>query len=304
MKPHQLSRHMWLRVRFLHSINYCLEPDMNTPVIDFHIHLVQYEPPSESLMTLMHTTFSSKEAYEAFEATYSNPAAFVEMVKANGLDYGVILAEDAPMTTGMASCEQVAAFCCGREELIPFCTINPFSTPNPVAVLKELCTNLGFKGLKLYPTYNHFYPNESRMYPVYAAAQELGIPVLFHTGSSVFNNSRIKYGNPIFFDDVAVDFPDLKVVMAHGGRGAWYDEAMTMVRLHKNVYIDVTGLPVRKLPHYFPEIDRFSDKFVFGTDWPQVVIQDSIAKFSQIDLSDASREKILGGNAAKLLGIA
>jgi predicted TIM-barrel fold metal-dependent hydrolase len=129
----------------------------------------------------------------------------------------------------------------------------------------------------------------------------MGIPVLFHTGSSVFRHARIKYGNPLFFDDVAQDFPRLNIILAHGGRGPWYDEAMTMVRLHRNVSIDVTGLPVRKLPQYFPDIDRFSDSFLFGTDWPQVVIKDSIAKFSAIGLSGNSREKILGGNAARLL---
>jgi predicted TIM-barrel fold metal-dependent hydrolase len=272
-----------------------------SPVVDFHIHLVKYAPPSDSLLDLMYSTHASKEAYEQFEATYADPDAFVRMIKENGLDYGIILAEEAPLTTGLANNEAVAAFCSGHKEVIPFCTINPFTDPRPADSLKRCCAELGFKGLKLYPTYNYFYPNEARMYPIYAVAQDLGIPVLFHTGSSVLKNARIKYGNPIFFDDVAVDFPDLKVVMAHGGRGAWYDEAMTMVRLHKNVYIDLTGLPVRKLPQYFPEIDRFSHKFVFGTDWPQVVIKESIAKFSQIGLSETSRERILGGNAAGLL---
>ena len=76
---------------------------------------------------------------------------------------------------------------------------------------------------------------------------------------------------------------------------------MTVVRLHRNVSIDVTGLPVRKLPQYFPDIDRFSDSFIFGTDWPQVIIKDSLAKFSEIGLSENSRKKILGGNAARLL---
>lgn len=276
---------------------------MSSPVIDFHIHLIRYEPPSTSLNDLMHKTFGSEEKYKAFEDEFADPDRFVALLKESGVDYGVILAECAPLTTGYAPNDAVEAFCKGRKELIPFATINPFEEPTPVETLKDLVLNRGFKGLKLYPTYNHFYPNEAKLYPIYATAQELGIPVLFHTGSSVFKNSRIKYGNPIFFDDVAQDFPDLVIVMAHGGRGAWYDEAMTMIRLHKNVYIDATGLPVRKLPEYFPEIDRFSHKFVFGTDWPQVVIKDSIAKYSQIGLSEASKERILGKNAAALLKI-
>lgn len=273
-------------------------------VIDFHMHLVKMASPSASLMDLMYSAHPSKEAYEEFEAAYSDPGAFVALIKENGLDYGIILAEESPLTTGIASNEAVADFCRGHRELIPFCTLNPFTDPQPVESLKRYAGEQGFRGLKLYPTYNHFYPNEARMYPIYAAAEELGLPVLFHTGSSVLKNSRIKYGNPILFDDVAVDFPNLKILMAHGGRGAWYDEAMTMARLHPNVYIDLTGLPVRKLPQYFPDIDRFSHKFVFGTDWPQVVIKESLAKYSEIGLSENSKEKILGGNAAKLLGLA
>jgi hypothetical protein len=90
------------------------------------------------------------------------------------------------------------------------------------------------------------------MYPLYAVAQRLNIVVLFHTGSSVFENTLIKYGNSICFGDLAVDFPRLKLVMAHGGRGAWYDE--------------VSGLPPQKLLEYFPEMERFSHKFIFGSD--------------------------------------
>lgn len=272
-------------------------------VIDFHIHLIKYTPPSESLMNLMYSTFGTEAKYQEFEDHFADPKNFAQMLRDSGVSHGIILAEYAPLTTGYATHDDVAKFCEGHKELIPFCTINPFMESDPVARLKDLCQNQGFKGLKLYPTYNHFYPNEARMYPIYAAAQDLGIPVLFHTGSSVFKNARMKYGNPILYDDVAVDFPDLKIVMAHGGRGPWYEEAMTMVRLHKNVFVDLTGLPVRKLPQYFPELDRFSHKFLFGTDWPQVVIKDSIEKYSQIGLSEESKKRILGENAAKLLNL-
>ena len=79
---------------------------------------------------------------------------------------------------------------------------------------------------------------------------------------------------------------------------------MTMIRLHKNVYIDVTGLPVRKLPGYFPEMERFSHKFIFGTDWPQISPKKSIATFHELGLSEKALDSILGGNAARILGMA
>ncbi|MDR1397771.1 MAG: amidohydrolase family protein [Desulfarculales bacterium] len=274
---------------------------MACPVIDFHIHLLKYQQPTESLLNLNADLFPMEGEYLAFEEKYARPENLVTMMKEHGVDYGVILAEYSPLTTGIASNETVAEFCAGHGELIPFCSVNPHITPDPVNTVKQLCLHQGFRGIKLYPTYNHFYPHEAGMYPLYAAAQEMGVPILFHTGSSIFRNSRIKYGNPIFYDDVASDFPELKIVLAHGGRGPWYDEAMTMIRLHRNIYIDVSGLPVRKLTLFFPDIDRFAHKFIFGTDWPQVRMRDSIAKFSQIGLCEESRRSILGGNAAALL---
>lgn len=276
---------------------------MSVPVIDFHIHMIRYASPSESLTRLMRQSFASRERFEEVRAVYASPANFVKLLKDNGVDYGVILAEHSPLTTGFAANDMVAEFCAGHKELIPFCTVNPHLHEDPLETIKKYCGEMGFKGIKLYPTYNYFYPNEAKMYPVYGLAQEMGVPILSHTGSSIFRNSRIKYGNPIFFDDVAVDFPKLKIVMAHGGRGPWYDEAMTMVRLHDNVHIDCSGLSVRRLPEFFPEIQRFSRKFLFGTDWPQVAIQKTIAKFSQIGLSYEARACILGGNAAGILGI-
>ena len=155
--------------------------------------------------------------------------------------------------------------------------------------------------------------NSCTLYPLYAVAERLGIPVNFHTGSSIFANNRIKYGNPIYFDDVAVDFPDLKIIMAHGGRGPWYDEAFTMVRLHKNVYIDITGLPPKNLLDIFPDIERFAHKFIFGTDWPfpafniinmtatAMEAKKNIAAIRNLNISKEAIAKILGGNARQLL---
>ena len=155
--------------------------------------------------------------------------------------------------------------------------------------------------MKLYPTYNYFYPNDAALYPLYGAAQELGMPVMYHTGLSVFQNSRIKYGNPIFLDDVAVDFPDLTLVMSHGGRGPWYDEAMTMLRIHKNAYIDITGLPPKKLLQYFPDLPRFADKFLFGTDWPSVDMRRNAEAVAALPLPPEAIRGILGETAKKLL---
>jgi predicted TIM-barrel fold metal-dependent hydrolase len=161
----------------------------------------------------------------------------------------------------------------------------------------------GFRGLKLYPTYEYFYPNQPLLYPLYAKAQELGIPVMAHTGSSVFAGSRLKYGDPLFWDDVAVDFPELTIIMCHGGRMLWYDRAASLVRLHKNVYFDVSGLPPKRLLDYWPDLERLADKVLFGTDWPGANIGANLEAFRNLALSEEAKQKILWANGSRILGI-
>ena len=160
----------------------------------------------------------------------------------------------------------------------------------------------GFRGKNA--PYQFFYPNEPLLYPLYACAQELQIPVLFHTGSSIFHGTRLKYGDPLYFDDVAIDFPQMNIVLVHGGRGFWYDRALFLARLHPNIYVEIAGLPPQNLMKYFPEIDKITDKVIFGSDWPGVPsIKKNIEAIKQLPLTKEAIDKILGGNAARLLNI-
>jgi predicted TIM-barrel fold metal-dependent hydrolase len=275
---------------------------MSVPVIDFHIHTTHYEQYSPALLDFF--TTSSKEAaadWPAFYKKYSDPVQFTEYITDCGADYGVILAEYCPISTGISTNENVYNFCRSQEKLIPFACLNPYLISDPASELDRLVKEMGFRGLKLYPTYDLFYPNEPIMYPIYAKAQELGIPVMMHTGSSTFFGTRIKYGNPIFFDDIAVDFPNLNLLMCHCGRGFWYDEAFFLSRLHKNLYMEISGLPPKKLLSYFPEFERNADKIIFGSDWPGLDIKKNIEAIRELPLKEENKVKVLGGNAARLL---
>jgi predicted TIM-barrel fold metal-dependent hydrolase len=162
---------------------------------------------------------------------------------------------------------------------------------------------MGFRGLKLYPTYQGFYANDSIIYPLYAKAEELGIPVMIHTGSSIFTGARLKYGDPLWIDDVAVDFPELPLIQVHSGRGFWYRRAFFLARLHRNVYMGIAGLPPLRLLDYFPELEKNSDKIVFGTDWPGLrSIKSNIEAIRSLPITEETKAKILGDNAARLLG--
>lgn len=276
---------------------------MKDIIVDFHVHLAEYESITPDTFQFFSGAYPSKQAYVDFCKRYSNPENYLKLMDENGVDYAVVLAEIAPLTSGIATNEQVKEFCRGHSRLIPFCTLNPYMHSNMGRELEDLCVNHGFKGIKLYPSYNHYYPNDNVVYPLYAVAEKLGIPVLFHTGTSIFANSRLKYSDPLYLDDVAIDFPDLKIIMAHGGRGPWYDMAFSLVRLHKNVYIDVTGLPPKKLLTFFPDMGRFAHKFIFGTDWPAVNAKENIETIRSIELPPEAAPKILGRNAAEILGL-
>jgi predicted TIM-barrel fold metal-dependent hydrolase len=271
------------------------------PVIDFHFHAGLYHEYHPWVIEWME---SEIEDPEAFVNTVLTPEAITRYLSENGVDYAVALAEISPITTGVLSNEAVAELCQEADCLIPFCSINPFLVADLAGELERYVTDMGFGGLKLYPTYHHFYANSNRLYPLYAKAQELRIPVMIHTGSSIFQGARLKYGDPLYMDDVAVDFPELKLLMAHSGRGFWYDRAYFLARLHANVYMEIAGLPPQKLLDYFPELERVADKVIFGSDWPGMPhIKRNIELIRGLPLKEETKEKILGGNAARILGI-
>lgn len=268
--------------------------------IDFHVHMGVYENHKPWVTEWMKQ--SHPVGYDEYIDRYSDSGRFEELLSAEGVDYACILAELNPVTTGICNNEQVQAFCRGRRRLIPFCDINPYLHTYLGEELRRQVETHGFRGVKLYPTYQHYYLNDPRMYPLYQAAQELGIPVLIHTGSSVFKGTRLKYGDPLHLDDVAVDFPRLNLVMAHAGRGFWYDRAFFLSKLHPNVHMEVSGLPPAKLLTYFPELARNTDKVIFGSDWPGMpFIRRNMEAIGALPLPAEGIQNILGGNAAKLL---
>ncbi|MBC7263264.1 MAG: amidohydrolase [Chloroflexi bacterium] len=273
------------------------------PVIDFHIHLAQAEHSLPWVVEWTKSVVADPETIAVLQ-TGLTPEKVCRILRGAGVDYAVALAEMSPITTGVVTNEYVAEFCRATDMLIPFASINPFMIAWPDRELERCVCELGFRGLKLYPTYQQFYPNDAQLYPIYAVAQELHIPVMFHTGLSVFRGSRLKYGDPLLLDDVAVDFPDLVILQVHGGRGVWYDHAMLMARLHPHVYIEISGLPPKRLLTYFPDLERFADKFIFGSDWPGLPsLKGSLEEIRALPISNEAKDKILGGNASRILGL-
>ncbi len=272
------------------------------PIVDFHIHITRSEEYAPWFMEWLRPGLG-EEPGAYLDRTLESPESLLGYLDEQGIDYAVCLAETNPLITGTSPNGRVAEFCRASPRLIPVANVNPFVTREPVEEIRR-CVESGHRGLKIYPVYQGFYPNDRRLYPVYAAAQGMGLPVMFHTGSSTFPGARLKYGDPIHLDDVAVDFPALTIIMCHAGRGFWYDRAFFLARLHRNVHLDITGLPPHKLLDYFPELEKLAHKVFFGSDWPALTsIAANIAAIRRLPLSQEARDNILGANAARLLGL-
>jgi len=270
----------------------------NFKIIDFHVHVGLKEHWLDWVNE--YQEFAQSDFYKRYEELII-PANFAAYLKDLGIKKAVILPEMNPEVTGMVPNEYVIEFCAGQDIFLPFCTINPSLVSQPKQEFRKL-VRMGVKGIKLYPSYSHFYPNDRYLYPVYEIAAAEGLPVLVHTGSSVFKGSKIKYSDPIHLDDVATDFPDLAILMAHSGRGLWYEKAFFLSRLHPNLYMEISGLPPKNLLKYFPELGRNSDKIVYGSDWPGIKsMAENIESIKKLPLASESIKKILHDNAARIL---
>jgi uncharacterized protein len=204
----------------------------------------------------------------------------------------------------------LAAAAAHPDVFIPFGSVDPTRGPLALDEARRLVA-AGVRGFKLHPPLMQFAPNDPAIYPFYALVQEARLPVVFHTGHSGMGTGarggagvRLKYGHPMLIDDVAVDFPDLPIVMAHPSF-PWQDEAIS-VCLHKpSVYIDLSGWS----PKYFsPTLVQYAntllrEKVLFGSDYPMITPDRWLADFAALPLRDEVRPLILKENAARLLGL-
>ncbi len=283
-------------------------------IIDFHIHLSRPEHEHPWVMEWMRANYEGD--LDTFMEETLSPQNMRAYLQANEVDFAVGLAEVSPITTGWADNDYVGEFCneanaistAGKGPkglLLPFASINPFIVNDLAAELDRIVAEYDFKGIKLYPPYQHHAPNDARMYPLYAKAQQLGLPLLVHTGSSVFTGARIKYADPLLLDDVAIDFPELSILMAHSGRPFWYEQAFWMARRHPNVYLELSGLPGRKIMDYFPRLEEIHLKVVYGSDWPgNPDLRRNVEAIRKLPISDEAKQAILHDNAARILGLA
>jgi len=242
------------------------------PLIDAHVHAARIPTLKESWKdwAARYGSPSMKELYDR-EGTLV-PERFDRYMEEEGVDVAVLFCEYSPKATGIQPIEDLFPILeHNPERFLPMANLNPHYHYPPVAELKRQLS-FGAVGLKLHPVHGGFAPNDRMLYPVYAFCEAEGVPVVFHCGTSVFPGSTNRYADPALMEDVARDFPGLTIVLAHGGRGWWYDAAAFLTLMRENVWIEISGLPPKKLPEYYRNhgLERLARKMIFGTDWPGV----------------------------------
>jgi hypothetical protein len=198
------------------------------------------------------------------------------------------------------------------DAIIPFASIDPAKGRAGARQVRRLVEEHGVRGFKFHPNLQAFFPNDRAAYPLYEAIEECGAISVFHTGQTGIGAGapggggiRLKYSNPMFVDDVAVDFPGMKIILAHPSF-PWQDEALSVATHKPQVYIDLSGWS----PKYFPpQLVQYAnsllqDKVLFGTDYPLLTPERWLADFDKLPIKDSVRPKILKDNAARLLGLA
>ena len=224
----------------------------------------------------------------------------------------VIFPVDAEISTGMRSvpndevAEEVAK---NRDVMIPFASIDPHRGKMAVKEARRLIEEYGVKGFKFHPSVQAFYPNDPMAYPLYEVIAEYKLPALFHTGQTGIGAGmpggggiRLKYSNPMYIDDVAADFPDMPIIMAHPSF-PWQEEALSVATHKPSVYIDLSGWS----PKYFPQIlvqyanGLLKHKMLFGSDFPLITPDRWLEDFAKLPIKDEVRPLILKENAVKLL---
>jgi predicted TIM-barrel fold metal-dependent hydrolase len=276
-------------------------------ITDCHIHIEPIDLVKPRALELIK---GKRHNFAEIEEYCRSPKAFLKYLDRCGVDRAVLINYVAPEVMGFTSAvnQFVADYTKHDPKRLISCgSLHPRHTTNIMADVEQLL-KLGIRMIKIHPPHQLLFPNDylngvNELEIIYRAAEANGIPVMFHTGTSIFPGARNKYGNPIYIDDVAVDFPKLKILLAHGGRPLWMDIAFFLIRRHGNVYLDISGIPPKSLLTYFPRLDEIAHKTLFGTDWPGPGVPDvktNLDQFNSLALSEEMRRHILSKTAASL----
>jgi predicted TIM-barrel fold metal-dependent hydrolase len=280
-------------------------------MIDFHTHPVMIRELRQKDPGL------ERAVREVFQLHFpAQPlSVFLAEMDAAGVEQAVLLPVDCTTAHGcrIVTNEQVAELCGANSRFLGFASVDPAVHDAPKQ-LERAVGGLGLRGLKLDPALQRFHPDDRKLaWPLYQACAELGVPLLMHCGLSWSLVGQSKYARPLALEEVAQEFPTLRIVIAHFG-WPWVEEALLLALKYRNVYLDTaivySGTPREALRHVLAQqvgiavLERSLPRQVlFGSGYPRADIRRSARGLEALGLSPGLREAAAGGNAAELLGL-
>jgi hypothetical protein len=277
------------------------------PLVDVHLHVARLPTLKEAWKDWAQDFGDAEAMSRVYDAAGTpGPARLDEYLVSEGVDIALLMTEYSPKATGIQPIEDVLPLVARNPARIKvIANVNPhLHYPVDEELTRQL--DLGAVALKVHPVHAGIAANDPALYPAYEVCQQAGIPVVVHCGTSIFPGSSNKFADPVCLDDVLRDFRRLHVVLAHGGRGWWYDAAAFMALSSERVWIELSGLPPSRLREYYARHSwkRLTRRMIFGTDWPGVPgIAANARAVAAVCPDEETAALVLAGNACRVYNL-
>lgn len=279
-----------------------------TRIFDVHIHIQPWHMVKPEALALI-----DDPAHANAKEILASPENVLRYLDSEGVEIACCINYVSPDVMGFRRevNDWIADFTKDhRDRLIPVGSVNPLHEMNVRDEIRRVL-DLGIGMIKIHPPHQLFTPNAYRgelwqLAEIYRECEARGVPVMFHTGTSIFPKARNVFADPMPIDDVAIDFPKLNIILAHAGRPLYGETAFFLARRHPNVNLDLSGIPPKALLRFLPRVADIADKVLWGTDWPSpgvVSMRKNVEAFRALGLGPEVEQKILWDNAAKLFAV-
>lgn len=276
-------------------------------VFDCHIHVQPWWMMRPDALALM-----DDDAHADAKEIIETPDSLLRHLDAEGVERACLINYVSPDVMGFTPevNDWISSYTAEhRDRLLPVGSVHPDATPE-VAAETTRVLDLGIRMIKIHPPHQRFAPNaylsdRPALADLYRICSKRGVPVMVHTGTSVFPRARNVFADPMPVDDVAIDFPELRLILAHAGRPLYGETATFLARRHRNVFLDLSGIPPRALSRYVPGLERLGEKLLWGTDWPSpgvVSMSANVRAFREVVTDTGLQRQILTENATRLFG--
>jgi predicted TIM-barrel fold metal-dependent hydrolase len=276
-------------------------------VFDVHVHVQPWQMVNPDVLAMI-----DDPSHANAKSILESPESVLRFFDAEGIERACCINYVSPDVMGFTRevNDWIAGFTrAHRDRLLPVGSVNPLHELNVRDEIRRVL-DLGIRMIKIHPPHQLFSPNAHRgelwqLAEVYRECEARGVPVMFHTGTSIFPRARNVFADPMPVDDVAIDFPKLKIILAHAGRPLYGETAFFLARRHPNVHLDVSGIPPKALLRYVPRLPQIADKVLWGTDWPApgvVSPRSNVEEFRTLGLGEEIERQVLWGNATHLFG--